>query len=312
MHIYNLNKWKHAHRFNLVDKQGERNTKRVILLTVIMMSIEITAGILYNSMALLADGWHMGTHAAALGITVFSYSYARRHTDDPQYSFGTGKVSELGGFASAVVLVVVAVLMGAESVHRLVSPRAIQFNAAIFVAIVGLVVNLVSAFILQGGSHTHGHHKDHGHQHDHNLQAAYLHVLADALTSVLAVVALLAGKIFGWMWMDPLMGIVGSVIIAQWAYGLLCDTSKVLLDTRVSQETESAIRSAIESNSDNRISDLHIWRIGSNHLCVVISIVTHYPKSPDHYKQLLGDIKDLAHVNIEINKASGKPCAKPS
>jgi len=232
MHIYNLSQWKHAHRFYIVNEQGERNTMRVIILTIVMMGIEVTAGILYGSMALLADGWHMGTHATALGITAFAYFYARRHADDPRYSFGTGKVGVLGGFTSAVVLAVVAILMSVESLERLISPEAIRFNEAIVVAIIGLVVNLVSAFLLQGGHHDHGHNEAH-HHHDHNLRAAYFHVLADALTSVLAIVALFAGKIFGWNWMDPFMGIVGAIIISRWAYGLLQETSKVLLDRDV-------------------------------------------------------------------------------
>ncbi len=312
MHIYNLSQWKHAHRFYIANEQGERNTMRVIILTIVMMGIEVTAGILYGSMALLADGWHMGTHATALGITAFAYFYARRHADDPRYSFGTGKVGVLGGFTSAVVLAVVAILMGVESLERLISPEAIRFNEAIVVAIIGLVVNLVSAFLLQGGHHHHDHH-DHGHNeahhhHDHNMRAAYFHVLADALTSVLAIVALFTGKIFGWNWMDPIMGIVGAIIISRWAYGLLQETSKVLLDRDVSMETVSAIYDTIEADADNRISDIHIWRISSEKLAGIISLVTHYPKPPEHYKTLLEHFDSLAHITVEVNACEAEPC----
>lgn len=280
----------------------------VILLTVSMMVIEIGSGLLFGSMALLADGWHMGTHAAALGITVFAYSYARRHADNPRYSFGTGKVGALGGFASAMILVVVALLMIIESVQRLFVPVVIHFNEAIVVAVVGLVVNLISAFILQGHHHPHNHNEKHKHLQDHNLRAAYIHVLADAMTSVLAIIALTAGKMFGWVRMDPLMGIVGALVILRWSYNLLRDTSSILLDSVENQETVSAIRSAIESDSDNKVSDLHIWPIGSHHLAAIISIVTHHPKPPEHYKNLLFGFEELSHISVEINKGPGDPC----
>jgi cation diffusion facilitator family transporter len=312
MHIHTLQKWKHSHRYNIEDGHGERNTRRVIVLTLSMMIIEITAGYLFGSMALLADGWHMGTHAVALGITAFAYYYARRHSDNPNYSFGTGKVGVLGGFTSAVVLAVIALLIGVESIQRLVSPLPIRFNEAITVAFVGLVVNVISAFLLQGKhSHHHGHGHDHGHIkkfRDHNLRAAYFHVLADALTSVLAIIALLTGKAFGWIWMDPIMGIVGALIISRWSYGLLVDTGKVLLDRDVNQEAVEEIRSIIESDSDNRVSDLHVWRVGSHHLSAIVSIVTHYPKSPDHYKKLLADYDEVAHVTVEVNPCDTEPC----
>jgi cation diffusion facilitator family transporter len=292
MHIHTLQKWKHRHRYNIEDGHGERNTRRVIVLTLSMMIIEITAGYLFGSMALLADGWHMGTHAVALGITAFAYYYARKHSDNPNYSFGTGKVGVLGGFTSAVVLGVIALLIGVESIQRLISPLPIRFNEAIAVAFVGLVVNVISAFLLQE-KHEH-HHKqqahDHGHTHkfrDHNLRAAYFHVLADALTSVLAIIALFTGKAFGWVWMDPIMGIVGALIISRWSYGLLVDTGKV---------------------SDNRIADLHVWRVGSHHLSAIVSIVTHYPKSPDHYKKLLTDYDEIKHVTVEVNPCDTDPC----
>jgi cation diffusion facilitator family transporter len=312
MHIHTLQNWQHRHRYNIEDGHGERNTRRVIVLTLSMMIIEIAAGYWFGSMALLADGWHMGTHAVALSITAFAYYYARRHSDNPNYSFGTGKVGVLGGFTSAVVLAVIALLIGVESVQRLVSPQPIRFNEAIAVAFVGLVVNVISAFLLQ---EKHGHHHGHGHDHehtekfrDHNLRAAYFHVLADALTSVLAIIALFTGKAFGWIWMDPIMGIVGALIISRWSYGLLVDTGKVLLDRDVNQEAIAEIRAIIEADSDNRVSDLHVWRVGSHHLSAVISIVTHYPKSPDHYKNLLEEYDEIAHVTVEVNSCDSDPC----
>jgi len=308
MHIHTLQRWKHRHRYNIEDGHGERNTRRVILLTLSMMIIEITAGYLFGSMALLADGWHMGTHAVALGITAFAYFYARRHSDNPNYSFGTGKVGVLGGFTSAVVLGVIAVLIGVESIQRLIAPRPIRFNEAIAVAFVGLGVNVISAFLLQ---EKHDHRHGHGHTekfHDHNLRAAYFHVLADALTSVLAIVALFTGKAFGWVWMDPIMGIVGALIISRWSYGLLKDTGKVLLDRDVNEEAVAEIRSIIEADSDNRVSDLHVWRVGSHHLSAIVSIVTHFPKPPEHYKKLLADYDEISHVTVEVNSADSDPC----
>jgi cation diffusion facilitator family transporter len=277
-----------------------------------MMVIEISAGYLYGSMALLADGWHMGTHAVALGITVIAYYYARRHSANPDYSFGTGKVGVLGGFASAVVLAVIALLMGAESIKRLVNPLPIHFNQAIVVAALGLIVNVVSAFLLQG-KNNHGHeHASNTIHHDHNLRAAYLHVLADALTSLLAIIALGAGKALGWIWMDPIMGIVGALIITKWSYGLMMDTGKVLLDRDVNQEAIAEIKSIIESDSDNRISDIHVWRVGPHHLSAIISIVTHFPNSPEHYKNLLSDYDEISHVTVEVNKCDGEPCINPN
>jgi len=304
MHIHNLHLWQHNHRFNIEDDRAERNTRRVIVLTLSMMIVEISAGSIFGSMALLADGWHMGTHAAALGITAFAYWYARKQSDNPNYSFGTGKVGVLGGFGSAVVLAVIALLMGVESVQRLFSPVTIRFNEAIAVAVIGLAVNLISAYLLRGRHH-HSHDPGHHHHHDHNLRAAYLHVLADALTSLLAIVALLTGKAFGWVWMDPIMGIVGAVIISRWSYGLLIDSGKVLLDRDVNVE---AIRSIVESDADNRVTDLHVWRVGSRHLSVILSIVTHYPKSPDHYKKLLAEYDEIAHITVEVNSCEGDRC----
>jgi cation diffusion facilitator family transporter len=308
MHIYTLESWKHSHRFTIGDDQGLRKTKQVILLTLTMMIVEIAGGVQFGSMALLADGWHMGTHAAALGITAIAYYFARRHADNPKYTFGTGKVGILGGFTSAVVLAVVALLMAVESFERLLSPRLIRFDEAIIVAVTGLIVNLVSAYILRDRRHAHDHTGGQHRHHDYNLKAAYLHVLADALTSVLAIIALTAGKALGWIWMDPIMGAVGAAVIMRWSYGLLRDTGKILLDRDVSMETVATIYSTIEADSDNRVSDLHIWRIGSNQLAAIISIVTHFPKPPDHYKKLLTRFKELAHITIEVNQCESEPC----
>jgi len=308
MHIYTLDRWRHSHTFGTEAKRsGEQRTWWVIGLTVTMMIAEITAGTLYGSMALLADGWHMGTHAAALGITVFAYIFARRNADNPHFSFGTGKVGDLGGFASAVGLAVVALLVFAESVHRMVTPVAIHFNEAIFVAVIGLIVNIVSAIILRD-EHNHEHGNHHHQHHDNNLRGAYLHVLADATTSVFAIAALLAGRQFGWVWMDPMMGIVGSLVIASWSIGLLKDTSKVLLDAEGSEALRNRIRESIEADADNRVSDLHLWRVGSHHMAAIISVVTHAPRDPDHYKRLIQDFEELAHVTIEVNPCKGETC----
>lgn len=315
MHRYTLHRWQHDHRFHVDHAHGERSTRRVIALTLTMMVVEITAGTLYGSMALLADGWHMGTHAVALGITALAYSFARRHADNPRFAFGTGKVAELGGFASAVVLAVVAILMAAESVQRLIAPHPIRFNEAIAVAVLGLAVNVASALMLQGRApHGHGHKDDNGraHHRDHNLKAAYLHVLADALTSVLAIVALSAGKAFGWRWLDPFMGIVGAVIITKWAFGLLIDTGRILLDRDVDPAFVSEVVQRIEADSDNRVSDIHVWRVGVGSLSIILSIVTHHPQAPDHYKRLIGDLDEVAHVTVEVNRCEGESCLKPA
>ena len=312
MHIESLDQWKHDHDFNIDTSQGEKRTRLVVLLTACMMVIEITAGYLFGSMALLADGWHMGTHVAALAISLFAYRYARQHADNPAYSFGTGKVSALGGFSSAVALALVAVLMGLESVHRLLFPQTIQFNQAILVAVIGLVVNLLSAWLLHGGAaHSHHHHHDVAsdhHHHDHNLRAAYLHVIADALTSVLAIIALFTGKYFDWLWMDACMGLVGAALITRWGYGLLKETSRVLLDSAPDENTLAQIGQAIESDADNRITDLHVWRLGPRSYGVIISLVTHQPRDPEHYKALLKDFAELRHITIEVNHCEHEPC----
>jgi len=305
MHQANPERWQHDHDYLPAGHtRGEIQTRRVIVLTATMMVVEIVAGHVFNSMALLADGWHMASHASALGITAFAYFYARRHADDTRYSFGTWKVGVLGGYSSAVVLAVIAILIAWESVGRFFEPRAIGFDEAVLVACVGLGVNLASAWMLSGG-HEHAGHREEGGRHDHNLRAAYLHVLADALTSFTAIFALLTGKYFGWIWMDPMMGVVGSIVIARWSYGLLRDTSRVLLDGDVDEEALEKVRAALEENPDDLVADLHLWRVGPRDLAALISVVAQDPKPPDHYKRLATEAVDLSHVAIEVNRCPG-------
>ncbi|HIK31477.1 MAG TPA: CDF family Co(II)/Ni(II) efflux transporter DmeF [Oscillatoriales cyanobacterium M59_W2019_021] len=308
MHFHTLEEWQHAHNFQVGGDRAEKNTKLVMVLTAVTMVAEIVAGTIWGSMALLADGWHMATHVAAFGIAVFAYQYARNHANDPQYTFGTGKASILGGFASAVALAVVALMMGMESVGRFFDPQTIQFDEAIGISAIGLVVNLVSAVLLQE-NHPHAAQDPHHHHHDRNLRAAYIHVLADALTSVLAIVALLSGKFLGWVWMDAAMGLVGTIVIAKWSYGLVGDTGSILLDGGIEKSTQLAIVTAIEDDADNRIVDLHIWHVSQHHLAATISLVTHDPQPPQYYKSLLASIPHLAHVLVEVNLCHGEPCA---
>lgn len=310
MHIHTLENWQHSHDFSVKNDKGERRTKYVLILTAITMIVEIIAGSVFGSMALLADGWHMGTHVAAFMITIFAYRYARKHADNPAYAFGTGKVSVLGGFASAVALAVVALVMLVESMQRIIDPHTIQFNEAIAVASLGLFINVISAFLLKDEHHHHDH-GDHQHHHDHNLRAAYLHVLADALTSLLAIIALVSGKYFGWDWLDPIMGIVGAFIITRWSYGLLKQTGPILLDGSIEETYQASIKEAIEKDSDNQISDIHIWKVGANHYAAIISVVTHFPKSTEYYKELLNDFHKLSHITIEVNACDGDVCKAP-
>jgi len=301
----------HDHSFGQDRRrEGERRTILVIAITATMMVVEIAAGIVFGSMALLADGLHMASHAAALTVTALAYVYARRHAHDPRFSFGTGKVNSLGGFTGAVLLAVFALLMVAESVDRFVHPVPIRFDQAILVAVVGLLVNGASALILgHGHGHGHGHVDDHGeaddhaghhHHHDHNLRAAYFHVLADALTSLLAIGALLSGKYFGLVWMDPLMGIVGAGLVARWSWGLLRDTSRVLLDHQASPDVEGAIRRALEDGGGDRVVDLHVWWIGPGIRAANVTVVSSAPREPDHYRALLPRELGVVHATVEI------------
>lgn len=307
MHPKDVSRWKHSHNFAADSSVAERRTRLVIVITAVMMVVEITAGILYNSMALLADGWHMSTHVAAFLITALAYHLSRKHAHNEKYSFGTGKMGVLGGFASAVVLAVIAVLMAAESAHRILVPAEIRFNQAILVAVVGLVVNLVCALIFKDAHHHHDHHQGHGHGHhqDLNLRAAYLHVLADALTSLTAIVALISGKYFGWAWLDPAMGIVGSLIVGSWAYGLIRDTSGILLDrTPESSDLPVEIRRAVESDGDSHVADLHVWQISPGKFSAIVSIVAQAPKDVEIYREMFREHSELVHVSVEVRRLS--------
>ncbi|MEZ9199735.1 CDF family Co(II)/Ni(II) efflux transporter DmeF [Shewanella sp. 10N.286.54.B9] len=307
--------WAHKHEFAAHNSSGERNTAIVLLLTVVTMFAEIIAGTIYGSMALLADGWHMGTHAAAFLITLFAYRYARKHANSPIFSYGTGKVSVLGGFTSAVALGLVAIVMLVESVVRLVNPQDIHFDQAIMVAVIGLIVNVVSVFLLKdhhshdhGHSHEHSHEHNHGHNHshgheDHNLKAAYFHVLADALTSLLAIGALLLGKYMGLNWLDPVMGIVGAVIISRWAWGLMHQTAPILLDASMKQKSLAEIKLLVESNGDSLV-DLHVWKVSADHYAASLIVVSESDANCGDIKQRLADIKALSHVTVEVHQVS--------
>ena len=287
-----------AHDFVPDFSHAEQRTRIVIGITAAMMVVEIAVGLMSNSMALLADGWHMSTHVIAFLITAVAYYLARRHAANVRFSFGTGKIGVLGGFTSAVVLAIVALLMAGESVHRLFTPLTIHFNEAIGIACVGLLVNLGCAILL--GDHDHKNSDDSAHRHDLNLRAAYLHVLADAFTSVLAIGALTGGKFFGWAWLDPVVGIVASGVVFSWAYTLLRDTSGILLDrTPPSSDLPEQIHRAVESDGDSIVTDLHVWQVGVGKFAAVISIVAHEPKSCDSYRALLRGHHELVHVTIE-------------
>jgi cation diffusion facilitator family transporter len=310
MHTQTLGRWQHSHVFlGPRHDENERRTWAVVALTAATMLAEIVGGSMLGSMALVADGWHMATHAGALAMAALAYRFARRHADDARFGFGTGKFGDLAGYSSAMVLAVIALVVGYESVARLVSPVSIGFDQAIAIATVGLAVNLASAWLLHEGpahgdpaaghdSHrTHAHHHQH---HDHNLRAAYAHVLADALTSVLAIAALLTGRFFGWVWMDPAMGLVGSIIIAHWAFGLLRASGAVLLDTVPDERLVAQLRDRLEQGTD-RVADLHLWRLGPGHLGVVAAVVSDTPRSPDAYKARLAGVAGLSHVTIEVH-----------
>ncbi|HAS48936.1 MAG TPA: cation transporter [Gammaproteobacteria bacterium] len=304
-----LKRWQHSHSFGQdLKRPGESRTLLVIALTFVMMLVEIAAGIAFGSMALLADGLHMGSHTVALGINAFAYVYARRHAHSSRYSFGTGKVNTLGGYTGAVLLAVFAAIMAFESILRLIDPVSIAFDQAIGVAVVGLLVNGVSVFIL-GVNHDHGHehghsHEHHGHghhhHHDHNLKSAYLHVLADALTSLLAIFTLLIGKYFGAVWMDPVMGIVGAILVARWSLGLLKSTSGILLDEQADEALLETVRSSIEKDASCTVVDLHIWTVAPGIHSAIISVVTTTPRNASFYKERLPDSLSLKHISIEV------------
>lgn len=305
--------WEHSHNFTLDTHQKKNKIWTVFWLTTVIMVVEIAAGTWSGSMALLADGWHMGTHSAAFAITIFTYFYAKKHAENKAFSFGTGKVNYLGGFASAVALAIVALMMVIESLQRLIEPVVIHFDEAIMVAIIGLIVNAISVFVLHDNhhhdhvdEHNHGHH--HGSHQDHNMKAAYFHVLADTLTSILAIVALLTGKYFGWIWMDAVMGIVGAMVILKWAYGLIKDSSNVLLDKSVPSSSITKIAQKIKALDTTVINDIHVWKIATGHLAVILSITAKDPLDFEDYKQILRKCSsELSHITIQIKQQSLQP-----
>jgi cation diffusion facilitator family transporter len=314
MHTHPHANWSHDHVFlGQGHLRNERRIWLVVALTAAMMVGEIIGGMIFGSMALVADGWHMATHAGALTISAVAYRFARRHAHDSKFSFGSGKFGELAGFSSALILALIAVQVAVQSFRRLANPVPIGFDEATAIAILGLAVNLVSAWLLRGGHGGHGGHEE-GHQHhDHNLRAAYLHVIADSFTSVLAIVALLTGRFFGAVWMDPVMGIVGALVIGHWSVGLMRTSGKVLLDAAPDPQIVLAVRSRLESGSD-RVSDLHLWSVGPGHLALVATVVTDNPLLPDQYKARLHGLETLSHVTIEVQPCvegaarSSEPC----
>jgi cation diffusion facilitator family transporter len=308
MHSHSIESWSHEHVFlGQKHEHNERRTWLVVALTAVMMVGEIVGGTILGSMALVADGWHMSTHAAALGIAALAYRYARTHAHDPRFSFGTGKLGELAAFSSAIILGMIALLIGYESAVRLLHPVVIGFSQAIPIAVIGLAVNLISVWLLRDEdhhgqeSHEHGHSHNDDHHHDTNFRAAYVHVLADALTSVLAIVALLGGRFFGWTWLDPLMGLVGTVVIAAWSISLVRSAGAVLLDTAPDQSVEADIRGRLETNGD-RVTDLHLWQVGPGHRAAVVSIVSEEPQAPASYKGRLMGLHNLSHVTVEVQR----------
>lgn len=315
-HAHNLQPALHEHVFlGEGHARNERRTWIVIAVTATMMVVEIVAGNVYGSMALVADGWHMSTHAAAMLIAALAYSYARRHARNHRFTFGTGKLGDLAGFTSAIVLAMIALLIAWESIMRLRAPIAINFREAILIAVIGLAVNLVCAWLLKDDHHHHGHSHghDHGHDrhdggHDHhghggkdqNLRAAYVHVLADAFTSVLAILALTLGSLYGWSWLDPVMGVVGSLVIANWSWSLIRDTGATLLDYVPEDEDLPEEIRDIVSREGAEIVDLHVWQLGPGHHGAIVSILTDEPKAPSYYREKLAAIHDLSHVTVEV------------
>ena len=318
-HSHDLRPWQHAHVFDTGNRLGETRTHWVLAITLLTMVVEIAAGWWTGSMALLADGWHMGTHALALGVTAGAYYLARRHAGDTRYAFGTWKIEVLGSFASALVLGVVGLGIAVESLVRLWKAEPIEAQTALVIAVIGLVVNLVSAWLLHGaqGGHGHGHH-DHHHDHAHhgrdheahghhdlNLRAAYAHVMADALTSVFAIAALSAAVWLGWTWLDPLVGVLGAVVIAVWAWGLMRQSAAVLLDREMDHPLTQEVREAIESDGDAKVADLHVWRVGREAFAAEVCIVADAPLAPSIYRERLKVHDELVHVSIEVNRCPG-------
>jgi cation diffusion facilitator family transporter len=311
-HSHAVDQWTHDHVFlGPKHDRNERRTWFVVALTIVMMVGEIAAGSFFGSMALLADGWHMGTHAAALGIAATAYLFARQHARDARFSFGTGKFGDLAAFSSAIILGLIALQIAYESAQRLFHPVPIAYGEAIAVAVLGLGVNLLSAWLLRDNhDHHHGHGHSHGghHHHDNNLRAAYIHVLADAATSVLAIVALVTAMYSQWVWTDPVVGIIGSLVIASWAFGLIRASGAVLLDACADKDLEGVIRDRLETRGD-RVTDLHLWQVGPGHRAAVISVISDNPLPPATYKRRLGGLQSLCHVTVEVEVCSEMPLA---
>jgi len=330
MHTHSIDQFRHAHIFlGTAHARNERRTWAVIAICAAMMVAEIAGGLAFGSVALVADGLHMSTHAGALLIAALAYTYARRYASDPRLAFGTGKLGDLAAFSSAIILAMIALLIGYESFARLLAPTPIAFNEAIPIAVAGLGVNLISAWLLRddhdhhhgsGHDHAHAHPHDHAHRHhhdhhahghdvhrDHNLRAAFVHVLADAAVSVLVIIGLLLGRAFGWLWVDPVMGLIATVVILSWSWTLVRSAGAVLLDVTPDPALARAITIRLEQGSD-RISDLHLWRLGPGHLGAVISLVTHDPHAPDHYKRKLAGLAGLSHVTVEVLPCPGERC----
>ena len=311
MAIHDLSAFRHNHAFDPGNLAGERRTWIVVGITAVTMVAEVVAGWITGSMALLADGWHMATHVVALSIAGFAYLLARRWSSDHRFAFGTWKIEVLGAFTSALLLAVVALAMAVESAQRFFRPEAIDFESALVVASVGLVVNVACAFVLVGDrdhGHDHGHHHGHGHHHDLNLRSAYAHVVTDAFTSVLAIAALAAGLWAGWAWMDPAMGIVGAAVILWWSKGLIADSARVLLDREMDAPVVGELRRAIESDGDAEIADLHVWRVGRSSHAAVVTVVAREPLAPDAYRARVAGIASLAHVSVEVNRCPHGHC----
>jgi cation diffusion facilitator family transporter len=286
--------------------QNERRTWTVIWVCAAMMVLEIAGGIWFGSIALVADGLHMSTHAGALLLAALAYRFARRHAEDSRFSFGTGKLGDLAGFTSAIILAMISLLIGYEAISRLFAPVPIHFAEAIPIACLGLAVNIVSAWLLSGGHHHHDHHHDHDHDHgktgrDNNMRAAVVHVIADAAVSVLVIVGLLLAKFFGWLWMDPLAGIIGALVIASWALGLVRDTGAILLDMTPDKEMAEKMRRTIEAEGDT-LADFHLWRLGPGHLGAILCVGTRQGRSASYYRELLASFDALSHVTVEVRQ----------
>ncbi|MFJ7566229.1 CDF family Co(II)/Ni(II) efflux transporter DmeF [Herminiimonas sp. NPDC097707] len=297
----------HDHVFDRGNPVGEKKTALALVLTTIMMIAEIISGYAYNSMALLADGWHMSSHTLALGLSVLAYVLARRYAHDSRFAFGTWKIEILGGYTSAILLILVAGLMLYQSIERLLHPSAVFYDQAIVIASIGLLINLACAYLLKDDHHHHHEHEHHHahdtHHHDLNLRSAYMHVIADAATSVLAIIALFGGKLWGASWLDPLMGIVGSVLVSVWAYGLIRDSSRILLDAEMNAPVVMEIREVIAASPvAARICDLHVWRVGKDKYACILSLATTEDVSPEYFRSQLAVHEELAHITIEIHR----------